>query len=65
LTAFWFSLLVWVFVVAVQLIQQRWFYEPFSHVDFPPFSWRVDDVGMVAFAISALSFFLWQLERES
>ncbi len=64
LTLFVFALLVWVYVVAVQLTHPIWLYEPFSHVEVPPFNWRVDEVGMMAFAVSAFGFFFWRLEKE-
>jgi hypothetical protein len=60
---FVFGLLVWVYVVAVQITHPEWLYEQFSHVEFPPFNWRLDEVGMIAFAVSAFGFFVWQLEE--
>lgn len=55
--------LVWLYVVAVQLIHPEWLALPLSHINFPPFNWRVDEIGMLAFAVSALGFFVWQLEK--
>jgi hypothetical protein len=62
LTAFVFSLLVWVYVVAIQVTHPQWLGERFSHVDIFPFNWRVDDVGMIAFAVAAVGFLVWQIE---
>jgi len=61
LTSFVFGLLVWGYVVLVQLIYPQWISAPFSHVNVFPFTWRLDDVGMAAFAIAAIGFFLWQV----
>jgi len=62
LTAFVFGLLVWGYVVAMQLVYPDWVTAPFSHVPIFPFNWRLDEVGMVAFAIAAIGFFLWQIQ---
>jgi hypothetical protein len=63
LTMFVFGLLVWVYVVVVQITHPEWLGLSFSHLDYPPFNWRVDEVGIIAFAVSALGFFVWQLQR--
>jgi hypothetical protein len=63
LTIFVFGLLFWLYAVAVQIMHPRWVYGPFSHIPFPPFNWRLDDLGIVAFALSAFGFFVWQLEE--
>lgn len=63
LTLFVFGLLVWLYVVVVQLVHPEWMALPISHVDFPPFNWRVDEVGVLAFAVSAFGFFVWQLDK--
>lgn len=47
LTMFVFGLLVWVYVVVVQITHPEWLPERFSHLDYPPFNWRVDEVGMM------------------
>jgi hypothetical protein len=62
LTAFLFGLLVWAYVVVVQLTHPEWMTEPFSHVNFFPFNWRLDEVGMSAFAVAAVGFLIWQIE---
>jgi len=63
LTAFVFGLLVWLYVVVIQVTHPDWLYGPFSHVDIFPFNWRLDEVGMVAFAVSAAGFLLWQVQH--
>ena len=67
LTAFVFGLLVWVYVVVVQLVYPDWISAPLSHVSIFPLNWRLDDVGMIAFAVAAAGFLLWRIEvnRES
>jgi hypothetical protein len=62
LTAFVFSLLVWAYVVVIQVTHPRWLVEPFSHVNIYPFNWRLDEVGMMAFAVAAVGFLVWQIE---
>lgn len=60
---FVFGLLVWLYVVALQITHPAWLPEEFSHVNFPPLNWRLDEVGMIAFIIAAVGFFLWQLNE--
>jgi hypothetical protein len=62
LTAFVFSLLVWVYVIVIQITHPEWVTEPLSHVHIFPFDWRLDEVGMAAFAVAAVGFFVWQIE---
>jgi hypothetical protein len=62
-TVFIFSLLVWVYVVVIQVTHTDWLALPFSHVRYPPFDWRLDEVGMLAFAVAAIGFLIWQIER--
>ena len=64
LTMFVFGLPVWLYVVAIQLVYPEWLGAPLSHVRYPPFNWRVDEIGMLGFAVSAFGFFVWQLENE-
>ena len=64
-TMFVFGLLVWLYVVAIQITHPEWLGSPFSHIGLPPFNSRLDEVGIVAFAVSAFGFFLWQLETKS
>jgi hypothetical protein len=63
LTMFIFGLLVWLYVVAVQITHPEWLTLQFSHLDFPPLDWRLDEVGIIAFAVSAFGFFVWQLDE--
>ncbi len=62
LTTFVFGLLVWGYVVVIQVTHPEWLYEPFSHVNVFPFNWRLDEVGMMAFAVAAVGFLVWQIE---
>ena len=62
LTMFLFSLLVWVYVVLIQVTHPEWLTEQFSHVNYFPFNWRVDEVGMAAFGLAAVGFLVWQIE---
>lgn len=64
MTMFVFGLLEWFYVVVVQVTHPEWLPATLTHYDVPPFNWRVDDVGIVSFAISAFGFFLWRLEAE-
>jgi len=59
-TIFAFSLLVWLYVVLIQVTHPEWLADPFSHVNYFPFNWRLDEVGMIAFALAAIGFFTWQ-----
>jgi hypothetical protein len=47
----------------IQVTHPEWLTDQFSHVAFPPFNWRLDEVGIIAFAVSAFGFFVWQLEE--
>lgn len=62
LTTFVFSLLVWLYVVIIQITHPEWLPYQFSHLEYSPFNWRVDEVGMIAFALAAIGFFVWQLK---
>jgi len=63
LTVFVFSLMVWCYVVLIQVTHPDWLPQSFSsHIDFPPFNWRLDDVGMLAFALAVIGFVAWQIE---
>jgi hypothetical protein len=61
LTAFLFGLLIWVYVVVIQVTHPRWVVTPLSHVNIFPLNWRLDDVGMMAFAVAAVGFLVWQI----
>ena len=61
LTAFFFGLLVWGYVVVIQVTHPEWLTSPFSHVNYFPFNWRLDEVGMTAFAVAAVGFLVWQI----
>lgn len=62
---FVFGFLVWLYVVAIQLKYPEWLPHQFSHIQVPPFNWRLDEVGMIAFAVSAFGFFVWQMEESN
>jgi hypothetical protein len=64
LTMFLFGLLVWLYVIALQFLHPYWVTGPISHLGFPPFNWRVDDVGMISFAVSAIGFLTWRIQRK-
>jgi hypothetical protein len=57
LTLFVFGSLAWVQVIVIQVSHPEWLSDPLSHIDFPPFNWRVDNVGVIAFAAAVLAFF--------
>jgi hypothetical protein len=62
---FVFGLLVWFYVILIEVTHLDWLSDPLSHIDFPPFNWRVDVTGMIAFVVAPLGFFVWRLkERE-
>ena len=63
LTMFVFGLLVWFHAIAIQVTHPEWLSQPFSHINFPPFNWRLDEIGIIAFAVAALGFFMWRLNR--
>jgi len=63
LTVFLFSILIWLYVVLIQVTHPDYLYAPFSHIGIFPFNWRVDDVGMTAFACAVIGFLMWQIER--
>jgi hypothetical protein len=64
LTIFVFGLLVWCYVVLVQLVHPKWLPLTFAHYPLAPFNLRVDDVGVISFAFSALGFLVWRLLKE-
>jgi hypothetical protein len=58
-----FGLLVWGYVVIIQVTHPEWLPDTFAHHAFPPLNWRLDDVGMIGFAIAPLGFLMWYLSR--
>jgi hypothetical protein len=64
LTLFVFGLLVWLYVVAIQITHPSWLSAPMARYGVPPFSWRVDDTGVIAFAVAAFGFFVWRIETK-
>jgi len=63
MTMFVFGLLVWLYVIAIQITHPCWVSEQFSHLNFPPLNWQMDEVGILAFAVAAFGFFVWQVEE--
>ena len=65
LTLFLFGLLIWVYVVILQVVDivlnLGLMAAPLTHFNVFPFNLRVDVTGMIAFVVSALAFFLLQL----
>ena len=55
-----FGLLIWFYVIVIEVTHPEWLSNPFSHIVLPPFNWRTDEVGMIAFAVAALGFFVWR-----
>lgn len=64
LTMFVFGLLEWLYVVVIQVTHPDWLTISLTHYNVPPLNWRVDDVGILSFAISMFGFLLWRLETE-
>ena len=66
LTMFLFGLLTWLYVIGFQLLYPGWVTGgvPFSHLGFPPFNWRLDDVGIISFAASAIGFLIWRIRAK-
>ena len=62
---FLFGLLTWLYSVAIQITMPEILPATLTHIDIFPLNARVDVVGIVAFAVSALSFFLWRLTASS
>lgn len=65
MTLFLFGLLAWLYVVAIQIAHPRYLAFALTHIDIFPLNVRVDDTGLAAFIISALSFFLWRLTSKT
>jgi hypothetical protein len=63
-TVFVFSLLVWIYVVAVQITHPEWLSNPMTHYHVFPLNVKVEDAGIISFATAALGFLLWRSERE-
>ena len=64
LTMFVFGLLTWLYVIVFQFLHPHAVTGGalFSHLPFPPFDWRLDDVGMLSFAVSAIGFLVWRIQ---
>jgi hypothetical protein len=64
LTMFVFGLLTWLYVIQFQFLYPLMVTggTTFAHLPFPPFNWRLDDVGMLSFAVSAIGFLIWRIQ---
>ena len=63
LTLFIFGLLVWGYIVLINVTHPEWMWQAFSHHSFPPFDWRADDIGIVSFVVALVGFLMWYLSR--
>jgi hypothetical protein len=63
-TVFLFGLLAWLYVILIQVTHPTYLHEPLTHIDIFPLNVRVDVAGIVAFLLSAISFFFWQLSSQ-
>jgi hypothetical protein len=62
LTSFVFGLLGWIYIAAVALAHPETLTEPLTH--FAPWP-REDTFGEVSFAVSLVSFFIWNLVKDN
>jgi hypothetical protein len=63
ITVFVFGLLLWGYSVTIQLTHPELLADTLTHHVFPPLDWRVDDVGIIGFAIAPFGFFTWIITR--
>ncbi len=63
LTLFVFGLLAWLYVILIQVTYPEWLGIRLTHYEIPPLNMRVDDVGILGFAVSALGFVVWRVSR--
>jgi hypothetical protein len=63
ITVFVFGLLLWGYSVTIQLAHPEWLTGTLTHHVFPPLDWRVDDIGIIGFAIAPFGFFTWIISR--
>jgi hypothetical protein len=63
ITVFVFGLLLWGYSVTIQLTQPELLASTLTHHAFLLLGWRVDDVGIIGFAIAPLGFFTWIISR--
>ncbi len=53
--------LTWLYVMVINFTYPEWLAMPFSHLTL----WiRTDTVGMIAFVISAVGFWIWEVTKE-
>lgn len=65
LTMFVFGLLAWFYVVAVQITHPEWLPLTLTHYRIPPLDWRVDDIGILSFAVAAFGFIVWRITKDT
>jgi hypothetical protein len=63
ITVFVFGLLLWGYSVTIQLAHPEWLPSTLTHHAIPPLDWRVDDIGILGFAIAPFGFFTWIITR--
>lgn len=61
LTMFVFGLLIWGYVVVIQVTHPQMLTDTLTHHAYPPLNWRVDDVGILGFVAALLGFVMWIL----
>lgn len=62
-TLFVFGLLAWLYAVAIQITHPEWVPQPFTHYELAPLNLRLDDVGILAYAVATFGFFVWRLGK--
>ncbi len=50
--------------VGIQLLHSNWVTVPLTSHGFPPFNWRVDEVGMLSLAVSVIGFLIWRIQTK-
>jgi hypothetical protein len=63
ITVFVFGLLLWGYSVTIQITHPEWLTDALTHRVFPLLNWRVDDIGIIGFAIAPFGFFTWIISR--
>lgn len=61
LTCFLYGLLVWIYVVIINFYRSDWLPLPFTHINQFPLNLRTDTTGVIAFIVSAIGYFTFQL----
>jgi hypothetical protein len=61
LTMFIFGLLIWGYVILIQVTHPEWLSDALTHHAFAPLNWRVDDIGIAGFIAALFGFLVWML----